>query len=247
MLLISCNPSNNAEEAIATPEPRKVAGIYGGTIPCASCEGIVYNLELKADSTYQSEMVYLGENVVPYKEDGKYYYINDHVLALQKDSALPSFIQVEEKSLRMLSGDTQIIQGDLADMYILREGKAKVPEGKMAQGVTSVLIDKWVLKTLAGRDVSTADFARELPYMNFDAKEKRMSGYDGCNRTGGNYSIEGNTLKFAALFSTKMACITRRGDEFAAFLGSSTFTYNIVKGELTLTSANGTATFVSGK
>ena len=248
--LTACNRSNPQQETIATPEPRKVAGQYGGTIPCASCEGIVYNLDLKEDSTYSSEMVYLGEDVKPYTEAGKYYYINEHVIALQKGSALPSFIQVEEKRLRMLDGDTQIIQGDLADMYILKEGRAEVPkqEGKPAAvGTTTTLSGKWILKTLSGRSVSAADFARELPYMDFNPNEKRMSGYDGCNRTGGDYTIEGNTLKFGGLFSTKMACITRRGDEFAAFLNSNTFAYTIANGELTLIGANGKAVFTATK
>lgn len=246
--LAACNTNTPEQETVATPEPRKVAGQYGGTIPCASCEGIVYNLDLKEDSTYTSEMVYLGEDVKPYAEAGKYYYINEHVIALQKDTNLPSFIQVEEKRLRMLSGDTQIIQGDLADMYILKEGKAEVPKQEAKPTVViNTLNGKWVLKSLSGRDVSAADFARELPYMDFNPKEKRMSGYDGCNRTGGDYTIEGNTLKFGGLFSTKMACITRRGDEFAAFIGSGTFTYTIAKAELTLTGANGKAIFTQAK
>ena len=116
LILAACNRNTPEQETVATPEPRKVAGQYGGTIPCASCEGIVYNLDLKEDSTYTSEMLYLGENVKPYTEAGNYYYINEHIIALQKDANLPSFIQVEEKRLRMLDGDTQIIQGDLADM-----------------------------------------------------------------------------------------------------------------------------------
>ena len=247
LYIVSCNPTNKAEETVAVPEPRKVAGQYGGTIPCASCEGIVYNIDLKADSTYETEMVYLGETVAPYKEEGSYYYINDHVIALQKDSGIPAFIQIEEKSLRMLSGDTQIIQGDLADMYILKEGKAKVPDVPKAAETSTTLKGKWTLKSLGGRDVSAADFARELPYMEFDAAQKRMTGYDGCNRTGGNYTIAGNTLKFAGLFSTRMACATRRGDEFAAFLSGNTFTYSITKGELVLAGANGKAVFATGK
>lgn len=247
LYIAACNPTNKAEETVAVPEPRKVAGQYGGTIPCASCQGIVYNIDLKADSTYQTEMVYLGESVAPYIEQGTYYYINDHVIALQKDSAIPSFIQIEEKSLRMLDGDTQIIQGDLADMYVLKAGKAKASASVTQAATTATLSGKWILKSLGGRDVSAADFARELPFMEFDANQKRMAGYDGCNRTGGNYTIEGNTLKFAALFSTRMACITRRGDEFTAFLNRNTFTYSIDKGELILTGANGKAVFIATK
>jgi heat shock protein HslJ len=205
----------------------------------------VYNLDLKEDSTYTSEMLYLGENVKPYTEAGKYYYINEHVIALQKDTNLPSFIQVEEKRLRMLDGDTQIIQGDLADMYILKEGRAEVPKQESKPvPVLPTIIGNWTLMKLGDRDVSGDDFANKSPYIEFHNSDKRITGYDGCNRIGGDYTIEGNTLKFGGLFSTKMACVTRRGDEFAAFLNSGTFTYSITKGELTLTGANGKAVFV---
>lgn len=244
LYIVSCNPANKAEETVAVPEPRKVSGQYGGTIPCASCEGIVYNIDLKADSSYVTEMVYLGENVAPYIEQGRYYYINEHVIALQKDSGLPAFIQIEEKSLRMLSGDTQIIQGDLADMYILKEGKAKVPD--VPKVTETTLTGKWILKSLGGRDASASDFAHELPYIDFNAKQKCISGYDGCNRTGGDYTVEGNILKIIA-FSTRMYCKTRRGDEFAFFLQGGVFTYTISKGELSLTGANGQAVFIAGK
>lgn len=246
MIMAACNNDNKPkEETVATtPEPKKVTGQYGGTIPCASCEGIIYNLNFNEDNTYESEMVYLGENAEPFNERGKYYYINDHVIALQKDTNRPSFIQIEERSLRMLDGDTQIIQGDLADMYILKEGRAEVPKQEAKPQATNTKLNgKWVLKSLAGREVSAEDFARELPYMEFDDKQGRMNGYDGCNRVGGGYTITDNTLKFAALFSTKMACITRRGDEFAAFLRGDTYTYSITKGELGITGANGKATF----
>lgn len=40
----------------------------------------------------------------------------------------------------------------------------------------------------------------------FDAKENRASGFSGCNRYSGSYTLDHNQLRFGAMMSTKMAC-----------------------------------------
>ncbi len=42
--------------------------------------------------------------------------------------------------------------------------------------------------------------------LQFDAQEKRVSGFSGCNRFGGSYTLDHNQLSFGPLISTKMAC-----------------------------------------
>ena len=46
----------------------------------------------------------------------------------------------------------------------------------------------------------------EDAHLTFDESKLRVSGYAGCNRFSGDYSTEGNTIKFGALVSTKMYC-----------------------------------------
>ena len=46
----------------------------------------------------------------------------------------------------------------------------------------------------------------ENAHLTFDDTKNRVSGYAGCNRFSGDYSIEGKTIKFGALISTKMYC-----------------------------------------
>lgn len=42
--------------------------------------------------------------------------------------------------------------------------------------------------------------------LQFDVKEKRASGFAGCNNYGGTYTLDHNQLSFGPLMSTKMAC-----------------------------------------
>lgn len=49
----------------------------------------------------------------------------------------------------------------------------------------------------------------ELPeniHLNFDETTNRVSGFAGCNNFSGDYSVEGNNIKFGPFISTKMYC-----------------------------------------
>lgn len=43
--------------------------------------------------------------------------------------------------------------------------------------------------------------------LQLDAQNPRMTGFAGCNRMFGGYVLNGDTLKFDAVGSTKMACL----------------------------------------
>ncbi len=53
--------------------------------------------------------------------------------------------------------------------------------------------------------IASDDSARPIT-LQFDAKEKRASGFAGCNNYGGSYTLDHNQLSFGPLMSTKMAC-----------------------------------------
>ncbi|MDE5655728.1 MAG: META domain-containing protein, partial [Muribaculaceae bacterium] len=49
--------------------------------------------------------------------------------------------------------------------------------------------------------------AEELPYVNFDTENSRISAYAGCNRlSAGITGREKNALTFSDVLSTRMAC-----------------------------------------
>jgi heat shock protein HslJ len=62
----------------------------------------------------------------------------------------------------------------------------------------------WTLVALEGRPV-TVSSERMRPTLVFDAKAGRVSGLAAVNRFSGTYRIEGQSLKFGPLLSTKMA------------------------------------------
>lgn len=42
--------------------------------------------------------------------------------------------------------------------------------------------------------------------VQFNAQEKQVSGFSGCNRFSGSYVLEQNQISFGALTRTEMAC-----------------------------------------
>ncbi|WP_342595404.1 META domain-containing protein [Salinicola lusitanus] len=62
----------------------------------------------------------------------------------------------------------------------------------------------WKLMTLDGEPVPVADNQREA-HLVLDA-QGRVAGSTGCNRLMGGYRMEGDTLTFSQLASTRMAC-----------------------------------------
>ena len=45
----------------------------------------------------------------------------------------------------------------------------------------------------------------QIPHLRFEAE--KVSGNDGCNNFFGGYTLDGNSLKFGILASTRMACL----------------------------------------
>lgn len=62
----------------------------------------------------------------------------------------------------------------------------------------------WKLMTLDGQPVTVADNQREAHLVL--GEDGRVSGSTGCNRLMGSYRLEGDTLTFSRLASTRMAC-----------------------------------------
>ncbi len=63
----------------------------------------------------------------------------------------------------------------------------------------------WRLVALGDRDVAVSDTTRE-PHLTFATDSARVTGSGGCNRMFGNYTLSGDSMSFAGIGSTKMAC-----------------------------------------
>jgi heat shock protein HslJ len=85
------------------------------------------------------------------------------------------------------------------------------PGGEEAGSVTSaspLVGPRWRLVELEGEPALTGGGARE-PHLIFSQSDgvDRISGATGCNTMGGTYEVDETSIRFAELFSTKMACV----------------------------------------
>lgn len=98
------------------------AGVYEGTSPCADCEGIKTILELKNDKTYTLSMTYLGKpKVDKYKQQGEFTWGQTRSRISLKTDGQPIELKVGENKVWLLDGSGNVIDGDLANMFILKK------------------------------------------------------------------------------------------------------------------------------
>lgn len=72
-----------------------------------------------------------------------------------------------------------------------------------AGGMTSLLDKKWVFQSLAGQALKMPDGV-EQPWLQLAGDQ--LSGFGGCNRLMGGFKMDGSSLSFPGVGSTKMFC-----------------------------------------
>ncbi|HET6528565.1 MAG TPA: copper resistance protein NlpE [Balneolaceae bacterium] len=95
-----------------------VSGIWQGTIPCADCPGIQYELKLKPDHNYVGQSIYLGEDVEPFIEKGHWEIREDSIITLKKGTG-KRYFKFTGEVIKMLDRQKQPITSELAEFYIL--------------------------------------------------------------------------------------------------------------------------------
>ena len=97
------------------------------------------------------------------------------------------------------------------------------------------LLDRyWRALEIDGKPVTVGNNRAEPHFVL--AAENRTHGSDGCNRFNGGYETTGQTLHFARLASTMMACVPPVDQMSRDFIGaiSATASYRIQGKQLTL-------------
>jgi heat shock protein HslJ len=64
---------------------------------------------------------------------------------------------------------------------------------------------KWFLTEVCGAPVSPLAGEKQ-PHILFDPAKKKVTGFAGCNQFFGSYELDGASLKFGPVGSTRMAC-----------------------------------------
>jgi heat shock protein HslJ len=111
----------------------------------------------------------------------------------------------------------------------------------------SMIGTRWNLSTLAGEAISLPSGV-EVPYLSV-AEDNSLTGFGGCNRLMGSVKLEGSSLSFPGVGSTKMYCKDAQATE-TAFLNAmrATTTFRVDGDKLTLLGQDKElATLVKGK
>lgn len=77
----------------------------------------------------------------------------------------------------------------------------------VANAATVPLVNTpWRLTELGGQVISNPEGPAAIN-LTLEAQNPRATGFAGCNRMFGGYSLNGDQLKFDQMGSTKMACV----------------------------------------
>jgi copper homeostasis protein (lipoprotein) len=113
------------------------------------------------------------------------------------------------------------MEGDSMVLTVVPEHFIGVWPGETcgARMTISELFDtRWELTRLDDEPIALAENQR-APYLVLYSENHRVSGFGGCNRLNGSFEMEGPSITFSRMASTKMACIPG-GDTERAFLAT---------------------------
>jgi len=103
-----------------TAPPTVLTGTFQGTLPCADCPGMDYQISLFDDHTFHELVAYQGRGQgIASVETGTWKQTSDSTVMLQKKTDSSSFLASEGKLL-LLDTKGKRIEGVLASNYILK-------------------------------------------------------------------------------------------------------------------------------
>ncbi len=178
------------------------AGVYVGRLPCADCSGILAEVRLNPDSTYETAARYLGKGDAVLLAKGRYHWDGSHqkITLLKEDGIqlVPNHFQIKGARLIGLDAEGRPFQGPLPPGTF---------EFRRISHPDSITGKTWRLILLNGQKIAFYDHLRRIPNLIF-MPHNRVSGSDGCNLISGSYRhFSGHRFGFSGLVSTKMACL----------------------------------------
>jgi len=114
------NDSTLQHTTPGTATPTVITGTFQGTLPCADCPGMDYQISLFDDHTFHELVAYQGRGQgIASVETGTWKQTSDSTVMLQKKTDSSSFLASEGKLL-LLDTKGKRIEGVLASNYILK-------------------------------------------------------------------------------------------------------------------------------
>ncbi len=174
-------------------------GVYRGLLPCADCVGILTELELHSDLSYQLSYQYQGASSEVHTEKGRFKWDDSgsKISLIGDDQSTHRNYQVGENQLFSLDGDGNRISGELAELFILKK-----------VGFDQKITEKyWKLVELNGKAITVSDTQPKEAHFILKEASNKVNGHSGCNGIRGSYTLEGlDQISFSQMVSTRMAC-----------------------------------------
>lgn len=116
-------------------------GIWLGMLPCADCEGIDYQLNLKNDYTFKQKSVYKGKAEEIFIDEGRWGFVSDSVITISGTDDYKMFL-IQQNHLVMLDQGGNKTESSFEEKYQLHKDPTTVKETKdlePTKEVTSVV------------------------------------------------------------------------------------------------------------
>lgn len=208
------------------------AGVYKGTLPCADCEGIVTEIRLDNDNTYEKVTEYLGKGNDKFRVTGTFEWDEQggKVKLIDESANTDQWFQVGENRLIALDIEGNKIEGSIpAEMYNLKKIDSDyVVEEKY-----------WKLIELGDLKFAVDEEQFREPHFILHGTDSRITGNTGCNNMMGSYELsdvdgtKGN-ISFSQLASTRMACMDIEYEQDYLNVFSDAKSYSVEGGKLTM-------------
>ena len=116
----AAEPAASAASTAAQPDAQWV-GRYYGVLPCASCEGIETTLILQGDGSYLLTETYKQRQPFTEKTEGRFTWRKpQEVFQLDKAGGERRY-QIGNSQIWALDADGKQVEGELANLYILKQ------------------------------------------------------------------------------------------------------------------------------
>jgi heat shock protein HslJ len=238
--ICAASAQSPAKNTTQQPTISSLPATFVGTLPCADCPGIQYQVNLLSDHTFASRMTYQERNT-SFDDHGHWQLAEGgKTLVLQgARGAKQQFALHDAGTLRQLDASGHEINSQLNyDLKRASTFESLAPQTKDAANL-SLENTYWKLTSLGTTPVPASSGPRD-PHLTLNSANHRVSGSGGCNQLAGSYQLQGDHLKFGQMASTMMACASGMDTEreFTQALDQAT-TWKITHQNLELFDSSG--------
>ncbi len=143
---------------------------------------------------------------------------------------------MQQECINTMSGDKSSYS---VRIEIVKDNKSEFFNGCGNYITDFRLHDIWVLEKINGENVTSANYAKEIPNLEINSTTNTFMGSAGCNRVGGDIFFERGLLRFININSTEMVCADNNNEAVLLKTLQSITKYKVENLRLILTNSLG--------